>query len=61
MVAAQAQLAKQQFEFQLPRSPTTLPAGPPARPVDAAKCQALAQHMRAEIERIITNSKSYVP
>jgi hypothetical protein len=29
--------------------------------VDADKCEALAKHMKAEIERIIANSKTYVP
>ena len=29
--------------------------------VDAGKCEALAKHMKAEIERIITGSKSHVP
>jgi phosphatidylserine/phosphatidylglycerophosphate/cardiolipin synthase-like enzyme len=29
--------------------------------VDPAECAALAKHMKAEIERIITNSKTYVP
>ena len=29
--------------------------------VDAAECQALATHMKAEIERIIAGSKKYTP
>lgn len=29
--------------------------------VDAARCQALAKHMKAEIERIIANSKTFTP
>jgi hypothetical protein len=29
--------------------------------VDAAECEALAKHMKAEIERIIAGSTPYVP
>ena len=29
--------------------------------VDLAECQALAKHMKAEVERIIVGSKTYTP